>query len=73
MWTLDLTNKIHQALTDLADQGSSILIISQDLDEILSLCEQVHVINNGKLSPSVDMESNGLETISQLMLGASIQ
>jgi simple sugar transport system ATP-binding protein len=74
-WGVDpgSANKIHQALTDLADQGSSILIISQDLDEILSLCEQVHVINNGKLSPSVDMESNGLETISQLMLGASIQ
>jgi simple sugar transport system ATP-binding protein len=70
-WGVDAgsANNIHQALIALADSGSSVLIISQDLDEILSLCEQVHVLNDGNLSDSVDMESNGLETISQLMLG----
>jgi len=57
----------------LADQGSAILIISQDLDEILTLCEQIHVLSEGSLSAAVDMEDKGLEKISQLMVGSEKQ
>ena len=56
-------------LYSLADQGSAVLIISQDLDEILSLCEQIHVLSEGSLSDAVDMKKDGLEKISQLMVG----
>jgi len=71
-WGVDAgsANNIHQALIALADKGSAILIISQDLDEILSLCEQIHVLSEGSLSSAVDMEEDGLETISQLMVGS---
>jgi simple sugar transport system ATP-binding protein len=71
-WGVDAgsANNIHQALIALADQGSAILIISQDLDEILSLCEQIHVLSEGSLSSAVDMKKNGLEKISQLMVGS---
>ena len=71
-WGVDAgsANNIHQALIALADKGSAILIISQDLDEILSLCEQIHVLSEGSLSSAVDMKENGLETISQLMVGS---
>ena len=70
-WGVDAgsANNIHQSLISLADAGSAILIISQDLDEILSLCEQIHVLSEGRLSDSVDMKNNGLEKISQLMVG----
>jgi len=60
-------------LIELADKGSAILIISQDLDEILSLCEQIHVLSEGQLSDAVDMKTNGLEKISQLMVGGKVQ
>jgi simple sugar transport system ATP-binding protein len=71
-WGVDAgsANNIHQALIALADQGSAILIISQDLDEILSLCEQIHVLSEGSLSTAVDMTNKGLEKISQLMVGS---
>jgi simple sugar transport system ATP-binding protein len=71
-WGVDAgsANNIHQALIALADQGSAILIISQDLDEILSLCEQIHVLSEGSLSTAVDMTSKGLDKISQLMVGS---
>jgi len=71
-WGVDAgsENNIHQSLIALADQGSAILIISQDLDEILTLCEQIHVLSEGKLSSAVDMGDNGLEKISNLMLGS---
>ena len=70
-WGVDAgsANNIHQSLIALADQGSAILIISQDLDEILSLCEQIHVLSEGRLSDAVDMKKDGLEKISQLMVG----
>jgi len=70
-WGVDAgsANNIHQSLISLADKGSAILIISQDLDEILSLCEQIHVLSEGMLSDAVDMKNNGLEKISQLMVG----
>ena len=74
-WGVDAgsENNIHQSLIALADQGSAILIISQDLDEILTLCEQIHVLSEGNLSTAVDMEGNGLEKISHLMLGSEEQ
>jgi simple sugar transport system ATP-binding protein len=70
-WGVDAgsANNIHQSLISLADQGSAVLIISQDLDEILSLCEQIHVLSEGRLSDAVDMKKDGLEKISQLMVG----
>ena len=70
-WGVDAgsANNIHQSLISLADQGSAVLIISQDLDEILSLCEQIHVLSEGSLSEAVDMKKGGLEKISQLMVG----
>ncbi|MBT6633553.1 MAG: ABC transporter ATP-binding protein, partial [Gammaproteobacteria bacterium] len=74
-WGVDAgsANNIHQSLISLADQGSAVLIISQDLDEILSLCEQIHVISEGRLSDAVDMKKDGLEKISQLMVGGERQ
>ena len=41
---------IHQALLDLAGDGTAILIISQDLDELLALCDRIAIIAGGRLS-----------------------
>ena len=41
---------IRQALVDLAARGSAVLVISQDLDELLALCDTLAVINLGRLS-----------------------
>ena len=38
---------IHQAIVDLAARGSAVLVISQDLDELLTLCDTLAVINLG--------------------------
>ena len=72
-WGVDAgsANNIHQALITLAEHGSAILVISQDLDEILTLCEQIHVLTEGVLSPPVNMQDDALEEISQLMVGGS--
>jgi general nucleoside transport system ATP-binding protein len=60
---------IHQALTDLAAQGSAIVVISQDLDELLSLCDTLAVLNNGRLSPALDVGAASIQEIGLLMGG----
>jgi simple sugar transport system ATP-binding protein len=60
---------IHQALVDLAAAGSAIVVISQDLDELLSLCDTLAVINEGRLSKSMKVSEADIEEIGLLMGG----
>ncbi|MBZ8135100.1 ABC transporter ATP-binding protein [Afifella sp. IM 167] len=60
---------IHQALVDLAAAGSAILVISQDLDELLALCDRLAVINGGRLSEMMEVEGISIERVGLLMGG----
>ena len=60
---------IHQAIVDLAARGSAIVVISQDLDELLSLCDGLAVINHGVLSPVIPMAEVRIDEIGLLMGG----
>ena len=60
---------IHQALVDLAAAGSAIVVISQDLDELLSLCDTLAVINEGRLSKPMNVSDADIEEIGLLMGG----
>ncbi len=61
---------IHQSLVDLAATGSAIVVISQDLDELLSLCDTLAVINLGRLSRVMNIADADIEEIGLLMGGA---
>ena len=58
---------IHRALVDLAQGGTAIVVISQDLDEIMSLCDTICVISAGRLSPARSVEGTSLADIGLLM------
>jgi len=60
---------IHQSLVDLAATGSAIVVISQDLDELLSLCDTMAVINLGQLSRIMNVADADIEEIGLLMGG----
>lgn len=60
---------IHQALVDLAESGSVIVVISQDLDELLGLCDTMAVINEGRLSAPMKVADADIEEIGLLMGG----
>ncbi|MEO6395586.1 MAG: ABC transporter ATP-binding protein [Devosia sp.] len=60
---------IHQAIVDLAASGSAIIVISQDLDELLSLCDTLAVINEGRLSKPMKVSGADVEAIGLLMGG----
>jgi general nucleoside transport system ATP-binding protein len=63
---------IHDAIMHLAENGTAVVIISQDLDEIISLCDRIAVIAGGKLSASVDTKAATAEQIGLLMGGGKI-
>ena len=58
---------IHRALVDLARRGTAIVVISQDLDEIMSLCDTVAVLSAGRLSPVRPVALTSLAEIGVLM------
>ncbi len=61
---------IRQALIDLARNGSAVLVISQDLDEIFEIADRIAVISRGELSEAYPAEDMSLEQIGLLMAGA---
>jgi len=43
------TDFVHRSFLELCNQGSSILIYSNDLDEILKICDRILVMSKGRL------------------------
>lgn len=60
---------IYEALVRLAAAGTAIVLISQDLDEILLLCDRIAVIAAGRLSAPMSVKEATIETIGLLMGG----
>ncbi len=60
---------IHQAIVDLAAEGSAIVVVSQDLDELMSLCDTIAVIAEGRLSAKRRVNDISVEEIGLLMGG----
>jgi len=60
---------IHQALFNLAAGGAAVLVISQDLDELLTLSDRLAVINVGVLSGTMVTAHASLDEIGLLMGG----
>ncbi|MCH9671681.1 MAG: ABC transporter ATP-binding protein [Gammaproteobacteria bacterium] len=62
---------IRQALLDLAAGGAAVLVISQDLDEVLSIADRIAVLSRGELSPAYPSADIDRERIGLLMGGAA--
>lgn len=51
-------NGIHKMLINYRDKGNSVLLISYDLDEILTLSDRIAVMHNGYIIDIVDNDEN---------------
>jgi simple sugar transport system ATP-binding protein len=63
------TRYIHERLVAQRDDGTAILIISEDLDEIMTICDRVLVMYEGTIIGSADPRVNTREEIGMLMAG----
>ena len=61
---------IRQSLIDMARNGSAVLVISQDLDEIFEIADRIAVISRGELSEAYPAGELSPERIGLLMAGA---
>ena len=61
---------IRQSIVNCADNGSAVLMISQDLDEVFEIADRVAVISRGQLSDAEPTEKMSYEKIGLLMAGA---
>ncbi|MEM9948087.1 MAG: ABC transporter ATP-binding protein [Cyanobacteria bacterium P01_D01_bin.36] len=60
---------IHQAIVEARNRGVAILLVSEDLDELLALCDRIFVISEGKLVYESDTAHADLTLIGQRMAG----
>jgi ABC-type uncharacterized transport system ATPase subunit len=64
------TEFIHRKLIELRDAGAAVLLVSAELDEVLSLSDRVVVIYEGRIVGEVDPKSVSEEEIGLMMTGA---
>ena len=60
---------IHKQLISARDNGAAVLLVSAELDEVLSLADRVAVISGGKIVATVDAEGADRNYIGRLMAG----
>ena len=58
---------IAQRIIDMRDKGAAILLVSVELDEILSLSDRIGVIFRGKLAASMRCQDADRENLGLLM------
>ena len=70
-WGVDVgaAAQIRNALVALADSGCAVLVVSEELDELFEICDRLHVVAKGALSPSLDRADATVERIGQWMSG----
>lgn len=62
---------IHNQLIAARDKGSAILLVSAELDEVLSLSDRIAVIYGGKIVATFDSKSADRANIGRLMAGSN--
>jgi general nucleoside transport system ATP-binding protein len=70
-WGVDVgaAAQIHAEILALKQEGCAVLIISEELDELFALCDRLHVIAKGELSPSIPIEQATREQVGLWMSG----
>lgn len=60
---------VHQRLLDARRQGTAVLMISEDLDEVIALADRIQAIVGGRLSPPVEAGGADARRLGLMMAG----
>jgi simple sugar transport system ATP-binding protein len=73
-WGVDVnaTATIHEALIEMRDNGAGVLVISEDLDELFTLCDRIGAIYKGELSQMKLIKDTNRDEIGRWMGGIGI-
>ena len=62
-------DSIHKLIINQRDNGSAILLISEDLDELFKLSDRILVLYEGKVMKEVEIENASIDSIGLAMAG----
>ena len=70
-WGVDVgaAAQIRAAILALRDAGCAVLVVSEEIEELFEVCDRLHVIAHGRLSPSVAAAQTTLEKVGEWMSG----
>jgi simple sugar transport system ATP-binding protein len=70
-WGVDVgaAAQIRAELLALRDAGCAVLVVSEELEELFEICDRLHVIAKGRLSPSVERRDATVQQIGEWMSG----
>lgn len=63
---------IHKALQSMANAGTAVLVVSQDIDELMLISDRIAALCAGRLSPVYATSDISVQDLGLLMGGASI-
>jgi simple sugar transport system ATP-binding protein len=66
------TESVHRLLIQERDRGAAVLLISEDLDELLSLSDRIVVLYEGRVMGEVPPDDNRVEEIGLMMAGTKM-
>jgi simple sugar transport system ATP-binding protein len=70
-WGVDVgaAAQIRGAILELRDSGCAVLVVSEELDELFEICDRLHVVAKGRLSPSLARADATVERVGEWMSG----
>ncbi|MEI7785133.1 MAG: ATP-binding cassette domain-containing protein, partial [Betaproteobacteria bacterium] len=70
-WGVDVgaAAQIRGEILALRDAGCAVLVVSEELDELFEICDRLHVIAKGRLSPPLERAQASVERIGEWMSG----
>jgi len=70
-WGVDVgaAAQIRAEILALRDAGCAVLVVSEELDELFEICDRLHVIAKGRMSPSVSRRDATVQQIGEWMSG----
>ena len=63
---------VHEQLDELRDSGAGVLVISEDLDELRSLCDRILVLFRGAITGGLPVAEATSERLGAMMTGESV-
>ena len=65
------TQRTQELLIERAAAGAGVLVVSEDLEELMSICDRIAVMHDGHLTGIVDAQTTDRFAIGTLMLGGA--
>ena len=63
------TDQVHRTLLERSERGAGVLLVSEDLEELMSLSDRIAVLYHGELRGPFDVSSVSREELGLLMTG----